>query len=156
MNLSYQRRVASTLLKCGVNRVWVDDRPEVQERISEAVTKEDVRLLIVQKFIRKHQKKGISRGRAKSTSIQRRKGRRRGQGSRKGHGGARTPKKEKWMTRIRALRRELSSLRKNNVIDSNQYRLYYRRTKGGVYNSRNHLRYNMEIDGIKLGGKKNE
>ena len=35
MNLSYQKRVASKLLKCGVHRVWVDDRPEVQERISE-------------------------------------------------------------------------------------------------------------------------
>ena len=62
MNLSYQKRVASGLLKCGVHRVWVDDRPEVQERISEAVTRDDVRLLIVQRFIRKHQKKGISRG----------------------------------------------------------------------------------------------
>ena len=40
------------------------------------------------------------------------------------------------------------------IIDSSQYRLYYRRAKGGVYNSRNHLRYNMEIDGINLGGKK--
>ena len=57
MNLSYQKRVASGLLKCGVHRVWVDDRPEVQERISEAVTRDDVRLLIVQRFIRKHQKK---------------------------------------------------------------------------------------------------
>ena len=38
MNLSYQKRVASKLLKCGLHRVWVDDRPEVQERISEAVT----------------------------------------------------------------------------------------------------------------------
>jgi large subunit ribosomal protein L19e len=61
MNLSYQKRVASRLLKCGVHRVWVDDRPEVQEKISEAVTKDDVRVLIVQKFIRKHQKKGINR-----------------------------------------------------------------------------------------------
>ena len=65
MNLAYQKRVASKLLKCGLHRVWVDDRPEVQERISEAVTRDDVRLLIVQRFIRKHQKKGISRGRAK-------------------------------------------------------------------------------------------
>ena len=87
-------------------------------------------------------------------AIQRSKGRRRGQGSRKGHGGARTPKKEAWMTRIRALRRELNSLRAEGAIDSSQYRLYYRRAKGGVYNSRNHLRYNMEIDGIKLGGSK--
>lgn len=152
MNLSYQKRVAAKLLKCGVHRVWVDDRPEVQERISEAVTRDDVRLLIVQRFIRKHQKKGISRGRAKEMAIQRSKGRRRGHGSRKGHGGARTPKKEAWMTRIRALRKELADLRANGTIDSSQYRLYYRRAKGGVYNSRNHLRYNMEIDGVKLGG----
>ena len=69
MNLSYQKRVASGLLKCGVHRVWVDDRPEVQERISEAVTRDDVRLLIVQRFIRKHQKKGISRGRAKAMAF---------------------------------------------------------------------------------------
>ena len=154
MNLSYQKRVASGLLKCGVHRVWVDDRPEVQERISEAVTRDDVRLLIVQRFIRKHQKKGISRGRAKAMAFQRSKGRRRGHGSRKGHGGARTPKKEAWMTKVRALRDELNNLRADGAIDAAQYRRYYRRAKGGVYNSRNHLRYNMEIDGIKLGGKK--
>ena len=154
MNLSYQKRVASGLLKCGVHRVWVDDRPEVQERISEAVTRDDVRLLIVQRFIRKHQKKGISRGRAKAMAFQRSKGRRRGHGSRKGHGGARTPKKEAWMTKVRALRDELNNLRADETIDATQYRRYYRRVKGGVYNSRNHLRYNMEIDGVKLGGKK--
>ena len=154
MNLSYQKRVASGILKCGVHRVWVDDRPEVQERISEAVTREDVRLLVVQRFIRKHHKKGISRGRAKAMANQRSKGRRRGHGSRKGHGGARTPKKGAWMTRVRALRKELSSLRAGGEIDAAQYRRYYRRVKGGVYNSRNHLRYNMEIDGVKLGGGK--
>ena len=154
MNLSYQKRVASGILKCGVHRVWVDDRPEVQERISEAVTREDVRLLVVQRFIRKHQKKGISRGRAKAMANQRSKGRRRGHGSRKGHGGARTPKKGAWMTRVRALRKELSSLRAGGEIDAAQYRRYYRRVKGGVYNSRNHLRYNTEIDGVKLGGGK--
>ena len=154
MNLSYQKRVASGVLKCGIHRVWVDDRPEVQERIAEAVTRDDVRLLVVQRFIRKHQKKGISRGRAKAMANQRSKGRRRGHGSRKGHGGARTPKKEAWMTRVRALRNELSSLRAEGTINATQYRLYYRRIKGGVYNSRNHLRYNMEIDGVKLGGAK--
>ena len=151
MNLSYQKRVASGVLKCGVHRVWVDDRPEVQERISEAVTREDVRLLIVQKFIRKHQKKGISRGRAKAIATHRSKGRRRGHGSRKGHGGARTPKKEAWMSKVRALRKELSVLRSDGTIDATQYRRYYRRVNGGVYNSRSHLRYNMEIDGIKIG-----
>ena len=87
-------------------------------------------------------------------AFQRSKGRRRGHGSRKGHGGARTPKKEAWMTKVRALRDELNNLRADGTIDATQYRRYYRRVKGGVYNSRNHLRYNMEIDGVKLGGKK--
>ena len=87
-------------------------------------------------------------------AIQRSKGRRRGHGSRKGASGARTPKKEAWMNRVRALRKELTTLRAGGTIDPTQYRLYYRRVKGGVYNSRNHLRYNMEIDGIKLGGTK--
>jgi len=154
MNLSYQKRVASGILKCGVHRVWVDDRPEVQEKIAEAVTRDDVRLLVVQRFIRKHQKKGISRGRAKAMAEQRSKGRRRGHGSRKGHRGARTPKKEAWMTKVRALRNELSSLKAEGIINATQYCRYYRRVKGGVYNSRNHLRYNLEIDGVKLGGVK--
>ncbi len=56
------------------------------------------------------------------------------------------------MTRVRALRKELASLRSNGTINASQYRLYYRRIKGGVYNSRNHLRYNMGIDGVQLGG----
>ena len=46
------------------------------------------------------------------------------------------------------MRNELSSLKAKGTIDAAQYRRYYRRIKGGVYNSRNHLRYNMEIDGV--------
>ena len=43
MKLDYQRRVSADLLKCGVHRVWIDDRVEIQERISEAVTRDDIR-----------------------------------------------------------------------------------------------------------------
>ena len=144
MNLAYQRRVAARLLKCGLDRVWVDDRPEYQERIDEAVTRDDVRHLIVQKFIRKHQKKGISRGRARHRDAQRAKGRQRG------HGKARTPKKEAWMTRIRALRDELRGLRVTGMLTASQYRHYYRRAKGGMYNSRAHLRSHIQTDGIEV------
>ncbi len=150
MNLAYQRRVAARLLKCGLDRVWVDDRPEYQERIDEAVTRDDVRQLIVQKFIRKHQKQGVSRGRARHRDAQRAKGRQRGHGSRRGHGKARTPKKEAWMTRIRALRDELRQLRGTGIITASQYRHYYRRAKGGMYNSRAHLRAHIQTDGIEV------
>ncbi|MCH2447435.1 MAG: 50S ribosomal protein L19e [Candidatus Poseidoniia archaeon] len=150
MNLAYQRRVAARLLKCGLDRVWVDDRPEYQERIDEAVTRDDVRQLIIQKFIRKHQKRGISRGRARHRDAQRAKGRQRGHGSRRGHGKARTPKKEAWMTRIRALRDELRQLRGTGILTASQYRHYYRRAKGGMYNSRAHLRAHIQTDGIEV------
>ena len=41
MNLAYQRRVAARLLKCGLDRVWVDDRTEIQERIGQLRTIRD-------------------------------------------------------------------------------------------------------------------
>ena len=150
MNLAYQRRVAARLLKCGLDRVWVDDRPEYQERIDEAVTRDDVRQLIIQKFIRKHQKRGISRGRARHRDAQRAKGRQRGHGSRRGHGKARTPKKEAWMTRIRALRDELRQLRGTGILTASQYRHYSRRANGRRYNSRAHLRAHIQTDGIEV------
>ncbi len=148
MNLGYQRRVAARLLKCGLDRVWVDDRAEVQERIGEAVTREDVRHLIIQRFIRKRQKLGVSRVRARRLALQRAKGRRRGHGSRKGHRKARNPPKQVWMKRIRALRDELRQLREAGKLVPSQYRRYYMRAKGGLYHSRAHLRSHLEIDGV--------
>jgi len=64
-DLRNQRRMASTLLKCGANRVWMDhDRID---EIAKAVTKDDVRILIRGEAIKSKQIKGISRGRKKTT-----------------------------------------------------------------------------------------
>ena len=60
-DLRNQRRMASTLLKCGANRVWLDhDRID---EIAKAVTKDDIRVLIRGKAIKSKQEKGTSRGR---------------------------------------------------------------------------------------------
>ena len=54
-DLRNQRRMAASLLKCGVNRVWMDhDRVD---EIAKAVTKEDVRVLIKGKAIKDTQPK---------------------------------------------------------------------------------------------------
>ena len=100
------------------------------------------------KFIRKHQKKGVSRGRARFVDQQKAKGRRRGHGRRKGGKNARTPSKKKWMSKIRALRDELKNLRDEKKVTASQYRKYYLRSKGGLYNSRAHLLYNLKVDGV--------
>ena len=101
-DLRNQRRMAASLLKCGVNRVWMDhDRVD---EIAKAVTKDDIRVLIKGKAIKSKQKKGISSGRKKYIIKQKEKGRRRGHGSRKGAKYARLPRKDQWIRTIRPIR----------------------------------------------------
>jgi len=145
-DLRNQRRMAASLLKCGENRVWMDhDR---LDEIAKAVTKGDIRVLIKGKAIKSEQKKGISKGRKKFIANQKEKGRRRGQGSRKGAKYARLPKKERWIKTIRPIRVYLKSLRDAKKIDRSTFCKYYRKAKGGEFRSKNHLETHLISDGI--------
>jgi large subunit ribosomal protein L19e len=146
MNLKNQRRMASELLKCGVNRVWVD--PNRSEDVSDAITRADVRILINSGTIVARQKKGVSRGRAEFEKAQKRKGRQTGHGSRRGRKGARKPSKERWMQAIRPIRRKLKELRDTGKIDPSTYRIYYLKAKGGVFKSRSHLISHLKSEDI--------
>ncbi|MEM0342997.1 MAG: 50S ribosomal protein L19e [Thermoplasmata archaeon] len=146
MDLSNQRRIAASLLKCGVNRVWID--PNRLEDVSDAITRADVRTLIDSGAIRAMQKKGVSRGRAEYLRAQRAKGRRSGHGSRRGRKGARKPAKEVWIQAIRPIRRRLRELRDEGKIDASTYREYYLRAKGGMFKSRPHLESHMRAQGV--------
>jgi large subunit ribosomal protein L19e len=146
MNLKNQRRLASELLKCGVNRVWID--PNRTDDTTDAITRGDIRVLINSGAITARQKKGVSRGRAKFELAQRKKGRQRGQGSRRGKKGARKPSKEIWMQAIRPMRRKLKELRDTGKIDTRTYRSYYMKAKGGQFKSRPHMESHMRAEGI--------
>ncbi|WP_064496504.1 50S ribosomal protein L19e [Methanocaldococcus jannaschii] len=137
MDVSVQRRMAAEILKCGIERVWID--PTQLDRVKMAMSKDDIRALIKEGVIKKKQKKGISSARVKKLKEQRKKGRRRGPGSRRGAAGARTPPKERWMATIRALRKTLKQLRDSGKIDRKVYRKLYRMAKGGAFRSRSHL-----------------
>jgi len=134
------------LLKCGENRVWMD--PNRAEDVSDAITRADVRTLISSGAVSSRQKKGVSRGRAEFQLAQRRKGRQRGHGSRRGRKGARKPSKERWMQTIRPIRRKLKELRDSGKIDTATYRKYYLKAKGGVFKSRPHLESHLKAEGI--------
>jgi large subunit ribosomal protein L19e len=145
-DLRNQRRMASTLLKCGENRVWMDhDRTD---EIAKAVTKDDIRVLIKGKAIKSRQIKGISRGRTRIAAQQKKKGRRKGPGSRKGAKYARLPRKQRWIQTIRPLRAFLRDLRDAGKIDRTIYRKYYRKAKGGEFRNKHHLNSHMISDGI--------
>jgi large subunit ribosomal protein L19e len=146
MNLKNQRRMASELLKCGVNRVWID--PNRSEDVSDAITRADVRTLINSGTIVARQKKGVSRGRAEFEKAQKRKGRQSGHGSRRGKKGARKPSKERWMQAIRPIRRKLKELRDTGKIDPATYRIYYLKAKGGVFKNKTHLVSHLKSENI--------
>ncbi|RLG27189.1 50S ribosomal protein L19e [Methanosarcinales archaeon] len=142
-NLSNQRRIASKVLKVGLERVWLN--PEVSEDIAKAVTREDIRKLVVEGAIKRKQKKGISRTRARARDVKRAYGHCKGHGSRKGAKGARRPRKEQWIKKIRALRRRLRQLRDDGTVDASTHHKLYRKAKGGEYRSVAHLEAHIEL-----------
>ncbi len=151
MQITNQKKMAAQILKCGVNRVWVD--PRYVDQVSGAVQKSDVRELIEEGLIKARPIKGTSRVRARKLTEQRSKGRRRGHGSRKGSARARLPKKNRWMRTIRSQRRTLKGMREEGTLQASEYRYYYRKAKGGSYRSIAHMKANMEIDGVSIGGE---
>ncbi len=147
-DFTIQRRLAAKVMKCGVKRVMIMDVPAVHEKVEEAVTRDDIRYLIRMRGIQKIQKKGVSRGRARAMAEQKKKGRRKGHGSRKGGQNARNPKKRMWINTIRPIREELKTLRGEGKIDKSAYRKYYMRAKGGMFRSRAHMRSHLISDGV--------
>jgi len=145
-DLRNQRRIASTIMKCGKNRVWMDS--DRTDEIAKAVTRGDIRILINGGAIKSKQIQGISRGRKKFNQKQKDKGRRKGHGSRKGAKYARLPRKERWIRTIRPIRTYLRQLRNDNTIEKSVYRKYYRKAKGGEFRSKHHLRTRMTSDGF--------
>ncbi|MCE8427164.1 MAG: 50S ribosomal protein L19e [Candidatus Methanoperedens sp.] len=141
-DLKNQRRLAAGVMDIGVNRVWMN--PEAEKDIAAALTREDIRKLIEEGKIGKRAIRGVSRGRARSVDETRAYGHRKGHGSRSGAKGARRPKKEQWMKKIRALRSLLREMRENKKIDVSTYRKLYRKAKGGEYRSRSHMNAHVE------------
>jgi large subunit ribosomal protein L19e len=150
-NLATQRRLAASELKVGESRVWINPDTEVSGDIADAITREDVRAQIAEGNIKSKPKKGNSRARYRARAEARAYGHRKGHGHRKGAKGARTPRKEQWMAKIRALRKRLFELRESGQIDRHTYRMLYRKSKGGEYRSTAHLNAYIKTKGLARG-----
>ena len=133
MSLSSQRRLAAETLKVGEGRVWID--PERIDEVEVAITREEIRRLIHEGAIKSLPKEGISRARVRVLHEKKKKGLRRGPGLRTGSAHAKISKKRVWMTKIRALRRELREMKTRRVIAQNAYRQLYEMAGSGVFKS---------------------
>jgi len=128
VNVKNKRRLIARYLGVGIDRVWID--PEAVDEVMDIDTREDVMILI---------RRGIVKVKNISGQQHRIRKRKRGPGSRKGPKTSRMSKKELWMQRVRAQRKFLRYLRDKGLLTRKQYRLLYRRVKGGMFRSKAHL-----------------
>jgi len=122
-----QKRTAASLLKCGVNKVRFD--PDRMEDIEASITREDVRSLISDGAIYRLRNRGVSRSRV------RRRRPRRGQGSKVGGAYSKVSRKRRWMSMVRAQRREIARLRDRKLLEPGSYRMVYRLVKASSFRS---------------------
>jgi large subunit ribosomal protein L19e len=131
MSLRTQRRLASEIMKIGENRVWID--PTRIDDVAMAIRREDIQPLIKDGTIKALPKVGVSRGRARVLHLKRKKGLRRGPGSRKGAKHSVISQKQAWMLRVRRLRTYSKGLKTRKQIDRRTYRTLYRMIKGAFF-----------------------
>ncbi len=146
MSLRSQRRLAADILKVGEGRVWID--PNRTEDIEAAITREEIRKLIHEGVIRSLPKRGVSRGRAKLLHEKKKKGLRRGLGGKSGSLGARIPKKQAWIKKIRPLRKKLRELKASRAITESVYRQLYDKAGSGVFESTADLERYIKTRGL--------
>ena len=136
-----QKRLASAILKCSPKRVKFDSISIAE--IKEAITKSDIKQLISEGIIKKLPARGISRARIRKNIDQRKKGRHKGVGSRKGKPTSRLPSKKDWMNRIRLQREFLKEIRKKAMISGTAYKDLYKKSKGGFFRNKRHIKIYM-------------
>lgn len=142
MDLSLQKRLAASLLKCSEKKIALDT--EKLEEIKEAITKDDIRILISNKIITRKQDTGVSRHRARKRQVQRKKGRQKGHGTRKGRPNAREPTKQKWIVKVRLQREFLKELKEKGIVSLSTYRNLYLKSKGGFFRSKRHIKLYLD------------
>jgi len=125
MNL--QKKIASKILKCGVNRIWIDP---ANDKVKTAITRNDIRRFIKEGIIKKLPEK-------KKAKIEEKRQQKRG--SIKGSIGAREAKKTKWLKVVRPQRKLLKELKSKNKLSFHSYRAVYKLVKGNYFRSKVHL-----------------
>jgi len=89
VNLTTQKRLASSVLGCGQRKIWLD--PNEVSEISNANSRQTIRKLVSDGLIIRKPVTMHSRSRARELNLARRIGRHRGFGKRKGTADARMP-----------------------------------------------------------------
>ena len=142
MKLKIQKKLAADIIGCSEKKIRFDE--ERLDEIKESITKVDIKTLIKDKAIYALPKRGVSRVRARKIKKQKSKGSMRGDATKKGKKTSRSPRKEIWMTKIRAQRTLIKNLKEKNIVTQEVYRKLYKKAQGGFFRSRRHIKLYIE------------
>jgi large subunit ribosomal protein L19e len=142
MNIANQKRLAAKVAHTGTEKIILV--PERVGEIKDAITKADIRLLIKSGAIKILQKRAPSRGRTKTKFAQKKLGRQRGHGSRKGAKYARAPRKQTWIRKIRLMRATLKHLKTTGRVSQQIYDDIYRKAKGNFFRDKGHMLFYLQ------------
>jgi len=135
LNLKSKRRLAASVLGVGVDRIVFND--EYADLIQDAITRSTIRGLVGFGAITVAPEKGVSRGRFRTKSQRLKRGR--SAGSTEGTAHARNPRKDMWISKVRALRWRLKVAKDRKQISPDVYKRLYKQVKGGQVRGVKHL-----------------
>ena len=132
--------MASKLLRVGKQRLVINNQKYADNKkmVDDAITREDVRKVIVAGIIEKRKDTGQSRGRARILLAKKKIKRKRGPGKRKG-----TPKAREKANihnqNVRGLRKRLRELKAKGALKDKNYSKLYRKINGNFFRGKKHL-----------------
>ena len=131
MSLKTAKRIAAYELDVGESRIKF--KTENVSKAAEALTREDIRGLVKDGSIYAVAVSGQNRLRGKHYHDQKKKGRKRGRGNRKGKMYSRISQKDDWMVKVRSQRRYLAKLREEKKLVGADARRVYLMVKGRAF-----------------------
>lgn len=141
-----KRKLAAKIMKISPKKIKFAE--DALDEIKKAITRSDIRGLIAVKKISVKIKNEHSRARARKNAAQKRKGRQKGAGSRKGKKFATTPRKKRWMAKIRTQRVFLKELKETGTVSPSNYRMLYAKSGGGFFRNKRHIKLYITDQGL--------